>query len=341
MKRSWHPAIWVIWLVCCSALVWRTRNGLYLVLLALCIALVRASLRRNEHPGDPRITLPIGRIALFMVPSSALLNAAWTRAGDSVLFRLPASIPLLGGPVTLEALVYGALNGAVLVILLSGFAAFNSALSARDQIGFVPRGFDALAVTGSIAIAYVPTTLRHARAIRDAQAVRGADLNGWRAWLPMFIPLLIGGLERAFDLAEALGARGFAATPEPSRAAVAQAAFVAGLAALALAWLAPVLGIDARITTSVVVLALCLIAGAFVLIARSPRSRRSAYRVTAFRPLDVICALALIAGSAWVLLSNDASLFYDPYRALSWPTFAPHIGAALVITALPALASVR
>ena len=48
---------------------------------------------------------------------------------------------------------------------------------------------------------------------QDAQAMRGQRLHKLRDWLPLFIPLLIGSLERAMQIAEAMTARGYSVQP--------------------------------------------------------------------------------------------------------------------------------
>jgi energy-coupling factor transport system permease protein len=337
--RSLHPAVWLTWLLIACGCAWRTRNPLYLLLIALCIALVHTARSRRAPVREAPRGAPLLRIAIMLLPLSALLNAAWARAGDTVLFRIPASIPLLGGSVTLEALAYGLLNGLMLLTLLAAFSVFNQALGARDLLGFVPRGFDALAVTSGIAITYVPSTLRQATAIREAQAIRGAALTGVRAWLPLFLPLLAGGLERAFQLAEALSARGFVAATHQGRAAGAQFAFLAGALLLAAAWLAPLFAPGSGVALALGLAGVLAIAIAFALGRASARVRRSVYRQRSIGPMDLLCMIALLGAGAWIVLSADASLAYDPYVGLTAPEFEPLIGAAILALALPALST--
>src|SRR6185295_8219011 len=201
----------------------------------LCIAVVEAP----TPPTSERRATPITplRFALTVTACSAILNALSVRYGDTVLLRLPGWLPLLGGAVTLEALVFGALSGLTLAGLFVAFVVAQRSLPTSALVGLIPRAFYPLAVVAAIAITFVPTTLRQARQIREAQAIRGHRLLRLRDWLPLLLPLLVGGLERAFQLAEAMAARGFASASQPQHATVLRASMVTGLAALLGGWL--------------------------------------------------------------------------------------------------------
>ena len=137
------------------------------------------------------------------------LQLLMAHSGDTVLLRLPGSWPLVGGPLTLEALAYGALTGLALALLLAVFATLRRALSARDMVRLVPRAFGALALVVAVALTYVPATLTELAAIREAQAVRGRRPGGPAGWLRLALPLVVGGLERALHAGrEPVGACG-------------------------------------------------------------------------------------------------------------------------------------
>ena len=116
----------------------------------------------------------------------------------------------------------------------------GQALPVRALVGLIPRAFYPLAVVATIAVTYLPATLRQFQQIREAQAVRGHALRGLRDWLPLFMPLLVGGLERALQLSEAMTARGFASQGKPVDSALQRAwprlAMLAGLLLLAGGW---------------------------------------------------------------------------------------------------------
>src|SRR3954447_16306507 len=223
-----HPLAWVGWLAAVLATLSAVRHPLHLVLVLLCIAVVEAATPQSTE----RRAAPIAplRFALVVTALSAILNALSVRYGDTVLLRLPAWLPLLGGAVTLEALGFGALSGLTLAGLFVGFMVAQPLLPTSALVGLIRRAFYPLAVVTAIAITFVPPTLRQARQIREAQAIRGHRLVRLRDWLPLLLPLLVGGLERAFQLAEAMAGRGFASAGQPQHAIALRASMVAGLA---------------------------------------------------------------------------------------------------------------
>jgi energy-coupling factor transport system permease protein len=266
---------------------------------------------------------------------TALLNALLSPAGATVLLRLPRALPVIGGPLTAEGLVYGAINGLVLAALFAAFALFNSTVPVRDLVQFVPRAFYSLAVVLSIAVTFVPATLEQLRQIREAQAVRGHRVRGLRDWLPLFMPLLVGGLERALRLAEAMTARGFAGESAPRGDPGSRLGSVAGLALL-LAGLLLRLGWDRRLAG----LGL-LAAGALLIVGvlwrggrRVPHTR---CRTTPWTPRawGTVAGVLLALGVTLTLGTSTRS--YSPYPALSLPPFDVGVGLALLGLALPAL----
>jgi energy-coupling factor transport system permease protein len=239
------------------------------------------------------------------------------------LFRLPESWPLIGGPITGEAVFYGVLNGVSLGGILAAFAALNQALPVRSLVRLIPRAFYPVAVVTAIAVTFVPTTLRQYHQIREAQAVRGHRLSGWRDWLPLLLPLLIGGLERALQLAEAMVARGFASPAEESLSLGVRAGLGLGLLSFGGGWLL-------RLVWGVSLwgwLGLVLGAGliGLSLWQAGRRVPRTTYRPTRWTSADTLVAGAAflaVAGFLWPWL-NRASIFYYPYPRLIWPEVHP------------------
>ncbi len=203
-----HPVAWAGWLASALVALSATRNPLHLTLVLLCVAVVNVLIGSSDEASfAPVSPLRFGGVVIAL---SALFNAATVHLGDTVLLRLPSGLPILGGPITLEALAFGVINGLVLTGIFAAFTTFNQALPIRSLMRLIPRAFYPVAVVVSIAVTFVPTTLRQFQQIREAQAVRGHRVRGLRGWLPLFMPLLVGGLERALQLAEAMTARGFA-----------------------------------------------------------------------------------------------------------------------------------
>jgi energy-coupling factor transport system permease protein len=243
--------------------------------------------------------------------------------GQTVLLRLPSGLPVVGGAITLEAIVFGLINGLALAGIFAAFTTFNQALPIRSIIRLIPRAFYPLALVTSIAVTFVPTTLRQFQQIREAQAVRGHQVRGLRGWLPLFMPLLIGGLERALQLAEAMTARGFASAPEPGENVFSRSAIVMGLLALLGGWLLRLAGQHESLGAEMMLAGGLLILFALWLVGRGVP--RTAYRREpwTWRDWGVILTAALT-----VAAFARAPLFYSPYPALTLPPFDPIAGLA-------------
>ncbi|MCS6845929.1 MAG: energy-coupling factor transporter transmembrane protein EcfT [Caldilineales bacterium] len=311
-----HPLAWLVWLGSVLAALTATRNPVYLALALGCIGLAHSQARRRAYAPPPPLS-PL-RFGLVVVPLGALLNALSTHYGETVVLTFPRWLPLIGGPITLEALVYGGLNGLVLTGLFAAFTALYLGLSVQALVRLIPRAFYPVAVVLSIALAYVPTTFAQLQQIREAQTMRGYRPRGLRDALPLVMPLLVSGLENALHLAEAMTARGFgsAAAPRPRLARPLQAAGLVGVVS------ALILRLAGQQSPAVAL----LLAGGAVLVAvglwlQGRSFRRTVYRPQPVTPRDLLVAMAAAATAVFYLAPTAArvSLAYTPYPRLSPP----------------------
>jgi len=225
--------VWLLWVLTTLVAASSARNPLYAVLLALVTTVVgTVCAPADGHAGGRRVALSPLRFAAIAVPLSALFNALTVHVDDTVLLRLPGWLPLLGGPITLEALVFGVQNGLVLTVIFAGFAVLNQVTPVRDLVGLAPRAFHEVGVVISIALTFVPQTIRSLNRIRQAQAVRGHRVWGLRDWPPIVVPLLISGLERSMGLAEAMVARGYGSISDRAQPLRTSGGLVLGLLTL-------------------------------------------------------------------------------------------------------------
>ena len=333
-----HPLAWLIWLAAQLVVLSATRNPFYLALAIICTAAILLRLR-GRVDDVPTVPLSPLRFGLVVLPLAALFNALTVHIGRTVLLRLPATLPLLGGPITLEALIFGALNGMTLTGIYTAFVVLNYAVAVRALVGLIPRAFFPVAVVTSIALTFVPVTLRHWRQIRDAQAIRGHRIRGLRDWLPLFLPLLIGGLEHAFQLAEAMTARGFAGAAETVSTRRARTAIALGLVTLLAGWLLRLAW--QQHTPGIALMALgggMVMASLWWLGRQVPRTT---YRPTHWHPRDTVIALASGVAAATFLMAwpgwDRSSIFFYPYPALAAPGFSGWIALALSGLLMPAL----
>ena len=165
---------WVTWLLATAVLTMSTRNPLYTLLLLLTVRVVGVVCGRSDNG----LQLPLARIGFMLLTLATVLNALFVHVGETVLYRIPGNWPWVGGPVTLEAAVYGAGNGLILLTLLVIFTTFNNIVTTGELVRLAPRALRDLAVIVLIAITYVPETVNQLRRIREAQAIRGPPGQG-------------------------------------------------------------------------------------------------------------------------------------------------------------------
>jgi energy-coupling factor transport system permease protein len=321
---------WLIWALSTLVVASSTRNPLYGLLLLLATWAVYALCTPRDAQGSA--FSPV-RLASLVIPLAIVFNGLTNHLGDTILFRLPTWLPLLGGPVTLEALVFGAMNGLVLAAILSGFATINRTIPTRDLVRITPRAFHEAGVVLSIALTLIPQTRRSLAQIREAQAVRGHRVRGLGDWLPIVVPLLVNGMERSMGLAEAMVARGYGATddrPNPRRL---QALLSLGLLALLGGW-GSWLFLPAWRGLSVVL----MVAGAGLIGLAAWLAGRAvhhtSYRRHRWTIWDAVVLLGCAVTLAVVLLPlpgfDRTSLAYSPYPQIHLPSFDVAVGIGLL-----------
>lgn len=336
-----HVIAWVSWLAASAMIPLLTQHPLYLLLTVGAAWPVYQTVRQvsPEAAMWGSLIKLAGFVWLFTVPFSALS----VHVGRIVLFGLPIHWPIVGGIVTLEAVIQGLIAGLKLFTLLLIFATFNSGVDHYRLLRLTPAFLYHLGVIISIAVTFVPQMMAAGREIREAQTIRGHRFRGLRDLLPLFVPLLTGGLERAVGLAESMEARGFGGNVRSISDSEELLTKFSTLAALLLA-LAGVFWYSYFSATREIGLALmglgtALLVGVFWRLGR--RVERTRYRRGVWRRRDT--ALALISltlggGVLAVWLAHPALLHYSPYPPHSlWPDFNVGLGLLTLLVATPAL----
>lgn len=340
---EYHPLTWLIWALAAAVVAIMTLNPLYLTLLGLAVlgTYLVVSLR-SPLAGPWRAFLKLG-LGIWAI--TLPLNMLMVHQGRYVLLRLPASWPLIGGPITLEAAAYGFAKGLSLIVLLLIFATFNSAVDTAKLLWRLPAFLYLVGMVSSIALAFVPQMMRAFQEIREAQMVRGHRFRGLRDLLPLLMPLLTTGLERSMQLAESMEARGFGSGKNDVPATAGGRMCMRGMT---LAGLTGVLfGLFARTywPRRPLLWVGITLAGVLLLVAvfwgQSRRVQRTHYRREYWNPQDGwVIGLSLL-GLAGVLVAravNRAALFYYPYPPYSiWPAFEPWVALAYFPFIAPAL----
>lgn len=340
-EETFHPLAWTAWLAAAALPALSTRNPLYLSLILLAVSITYAALgRRNPTARSWSAFIRFGALLWLLTIPFAMLTS---HVGTIILFRLPRDWPIIGGPITGEALLYGLTGGLALIALLLIFATFNIAVDQARLLRLTPGFLYQAGVVAGIAVAFVPTMVATWQSIREAQQVRGHKVRGVRDLLPLLLPLLVTALERAMNLAGSMEARGFGGqvlVVTPRQRLAHQLALLGGLALVGLG-----LAINAFWPQLVIVGSLQL-AGGLALMVWSfwdvgRRSRRTRYRRWPWTRLDVVViVLGAVGVSAWlaVMFLRANWLHYYPYAPYSpWPRFSPVVGAVLLLLAVPGL----
>lgn len=341
MTNGYHPLTWLIWTLMAAVLAILTMNPLYLILLGLAAGVNYLAV--SQRSPLARSWSAFIKLGLWIWAITVPFNAFMTHQGRYVLFSLPASWPLIGGKITLEAAIYGFVRGLSLIVILIIFAAFNSAVDQARLLRRMPAFLYLVSITTSIALAFVPQMLSLMKEIQEAQRIRGHRFRGIRDLLPLFVPLLTSSMERAIQLAESMESRGFGgniAPASPARELAYKVATLAGLLMILFGVFASSYWLDRRwIGLACCVAGGCLLAVVFW--AQSRRVKRTRYRRDKWLPRDgaiVSASLLALAGALVLRLTDRMALFYYPYPPYTvWPAFDPRVGVLFLLLAMPAV----
>lgn len=342
MSDIFHPVAWLLWLAAAGSAALLTRNPLYITILLVTTGLTFSVLRRVVPQPTQGWSLFL-RAGLVLVVITVVFNALTVHFGRVVIWQLPSNWPVIGGDITLEAILYGVSTGLSLFLLLLIFATFNVGIDQARLLRMVPRSFYVVGVVTSIAVTFVPQMLVRLQNIRDVQRLRGHRPRGIRDLGPLFLPLLTTGMEGAIQLAESMEARGFNSTNAvtPARHLV----LVRSGLALALGLL--LLGVFANTYWSgTQPWAVGAIAGGLGLLVwlfwlQGQQVKRSRYQRWIWRRRDTLLSLVcgpvllVVLGVRW---TAPAALRYYPYPPFApWPAFEPLLGAVLALLVVAAM----
>ncbi|MFN8483847.1 MAG: energy-coupling factor transporter transmembrane component T [Anaerolineae bacterium] len=330
-----HPLVWFIWLAAAFTAAMTTRNPLYLAVQLMALLVAYQAIAAHA-PNGPAWSTFI-RFGLSLALISVAINALMAHAGDTVLLRLPAVWPIVGGNVTLEAIAQGLIGVLQLACLLVAGAIIGLTLDSAAFLRLTPAGFYHAGLVLTIGLAFVPQTVAGFQEIREAQRVRGHRFRAPRDLLPLIGPLLTTGLERAVQLAESLEARGFGyVEDERDGAWAAQLGLLVGGLLIGGALFS--LGYWGRQPLVLAALVAGAAALAYTLARLMPRVRRTRYRRLNWSLNDALvggASLTLLALLIGILTSQPAILFYTPFPRLTWPPFLPWVGLTYLLLLAP------
>jgi len=195
------------WSAACLLIVLMTTNPAYkgaVLAAALC------ALAAGAGPRSIRgLVIAVAAVAAF----AALLNFASAHLGETVLFSLPASIPALGGPYTLEALAFGATGGMTIAAAILAVAPFSLMLESHDIVDALPTALSRTGAAIAASLNLVPAVGATFVQVSEAQRMRGWRPRGPRSWAEVVVPVVLTSVESSLQLAESMEARGFGSGP--------------------------------------------------------------------------------------------------------------------------------
>ena len=232
-----NPRALAAWSAAALVVALGTTNPWYRGLVALAAA---ALLARHALPGA-RLR-PLLGLVLAAVVGTTLLNPLVGHVGEDVLFTVPPALPVLGGPVTLEGAVFGAVAGLGIAAAVLAVAPLSLAIESHDLVNALPDPLSRTGAAVSASLNLVPGIARGYTAIREAQLMRGWRPAGPFGWGEVLVPTLLTALEDSVQLAEAMEARAYGSGRRTNFAKPAWSGrdhvILAGAAAAAVAFLA-------------------------------------------------------------------------------------------------------
>lgn len=208
-----HPGTWLTWAF--SAMVVATSTAHPAVTLStLGVALTLAlALPARPDRGALRVVLVVG--AIFVLARVTLFTLTG-RSGATTFITVPeAQLPALfgglrfGGRLSLEVFATELADGIRLMAVLVISGSLVALTDIARLVRLMPRSLRRVGVVVQVAVSFLPSLALSAREIRETQTARGIKLKGPRNAVALVVPVLVGAVERAFNLAESLHARGF------------------------------------------------------------------------------------------------------------------------------------
>jgi energy-coupling factor transport system permease protein len=314
-----HPGPWMAWTASAAGVALLTRNPWQLVVVGLA-ALGARWRHSGQPPGRAQVVLYAG---LVIFPAG--LNFLLSRAGTTVLWRL--RLPLIGGPFTLEALLFGLTAGIQIATLLTVMMAFGEAVSSTDLLRRVPRSLYPVGLTASIGLGFAPQARQAFQQIREAQEARGFHPTGWRNLPELVVPLVVISLENALAMGEAMASRGWGSVGLGRSVRWSLSAGWLLLAGGMVLWL--VAPTSAWASAALILAGIGLITVSGRGLPRPTRLRTESWNWQG----TLACGLSLGSLSVYLLVTFllPDLLIYYPYPTAAWPALTP----ALLLAAVP------
>ncbi|MBF7082466.1 energy-coupling factor transporter transmembrane protein EcfT [Desulfallas sp. Bu1-1] len=204
-----HPLAAVAYITVIILLALLFSHPVYLLGLLLAVGTVIIA-SGNYREWKPYLLISLGLITVIM-----LVNAVFVQAGSTVLFNGPR-VPVLGKiRITLEAICYGIGMGIRLLVITSVFCFYTYAVHPDKVLKLFSRFGNKSVLAVTLSTRLFPLMIRDVRRITEVQRCRGVKLDTGSRWqrvknrLPVINVLLLSSLERSWQMAESMQARGY------------------------------------------------------------------------------------------------------------------------------------
>jgi energy-coupling factor transport system permease protein len=296
-----------------------TRNPIYIPIIFATIFLLGAKISKIKHHSG--WVLQNIRFITITVLLSTLINTLFAHSGQTILLKTPVNWILIGGNITLESLVYGAVNGLVIGSLYLVFNIFNLVLTTSQITKMIPKAFRPISIMITISLTFFPSIQKRIEEIREAQLIRGNPMKKIADWVPITIPLLVSSLESAFILAESLTSRGFQHKASLKNKNVNLAVMLIGVFLIFAGWIFNLYDYPQPLIIAIYCVGIGLILLIFWLVGREVKI--SSFSKTVWQTGDilfVVVNLIIICFLIGLRFSGQLITFnYSPYPSLSFP----------------------
>jgi energy-coupling factor transport system permease protein len=325
-----------MWALGLGAAATRTTNPLLLGLI-IAVATVVVSARRPQAQWAGAFSVFV-RLGIIVVVIRVVFAAVFgQRVGTVELFSLPTiALPewmagvVIGGPVTAEMLVIGAIQGGQLATLLICVGAANSLASPVRLLKALPPGLYHVGVACVVALSLAPRIMINVRRVMQARRLRGRNTRGLAAAAQSAVPVLESSLDDAINLAAAMDTRGYGRSTTVSRT---ERALQGGLVLIGLVGIS--LGLFAILGASgwgwvLLVVGVAMAVGGIAIAGR--RIQRTRYRPDPWRWPETLTAATGVLSAGMVMATAQTALTIP----LTWPTLPVFAVLAILLAAVPA-----
>lgn len=348
-RRSVHPMAWWVWAIGCAVAVSLVSNPLILALVTALVWVVVTE-RRTRAPWARAAGAYLVIAAVVIGVRMVFQILMGVNRSGVVLFTLPQlQLPdwlagiSIGGPVTLDGMLYALYDSLRLGAMLLCVGAANALANPKRALKAVPPALHQLSVAMVVALSVAPQLVESVQRVRRARRLRGGKGQGWHAVRAVVVPVLEDAIERSLQLAAGMEARGYGRTHAQEPVGALVTASLLGATTLVTFGTFLLLGIPGSSPWSWLSLLGGMGLAWFGFHRSGQRLAVTRYRPDAWgMPEWLLCASSVLAalGTIW-LVQSAPTVANPPTSPPEWPQLDLRVLAVLAAVALPLLGTPR